>query len=115
MHNSDLASQGIRCLLQLAGSPPAGARALDVARAEGISPEALEPVLAALEERGLVSSGESGRYRLARPPGEIHVRAAWTALGGHGRVAGIRGGITIAHLLALESRAFSSERVAHAA
>ena len=115
MQKSDLPAHGIRCLLQLAGSSAAGVRLLDVARAEGLSPEALEPVFAALEERGLVSGGESGRYRLARPPGEIRVRAAWTALGGHGHLGGIRGGVTLAHLLALESRAFSSEGVAHAA
>ncbi len=115
MQKHDLASQGIRCLLQLAGRSPAGANAIELARAEGLTAEGLAAVLDALEARGFVAADEAGRYRLSRPADEIRLGAAWTALGGHGGRGGTRRDVTIAHLLELESRAFAGDNVAHAA
>ena len=112
MQEHDLASQGIRCLLQLAGRGAAGASAIEVGRAEGLPAEDLAAVLETLEARGFVTGDAAGRYRLSRPAREIRLGAAWTALGGLG---GTRRGVTIAHLLELESRPFAGDSVAHAA
>ena len=115
MQKHEIASQGIRCLLQLAGRGPVGASAIELARAEGLAAEGLAPVLDALEARGFVAGDEAGCYRLSRPAEEIRLGAAWTALGGRGGLGGTRRGVTIAHLLELESRAFAGDSVAHAA
>ena len=115
MQKYDVASEGIRCLLQLAGCGPGGASAVELARAEGLAAEALAPVLEALEARGFVRADEGGRYRLSRPADEIRVGVVWTALGGRGGLGGTRRGVTIAHLLELESRAFAGDSVAQAA
>ena len=75
---------GVRCLVQLAGSPGSAATIQEVARAEGLSPAYVAKVLSVLRKAGLVlaSRGRDGGYALARPSDDIALSEVLAALGG---------------------------------
>ena len=74
MHLLAQEEYGLRCLVQLArhrGSSPL--TILEIAAAEGLSPDYTAKLMRALRQGGLVMStrGAAGGYRLARPAEEI--------------------------------------------
>jgi Rrf2 family protein len=76
---------GLRCLLQVARRGRLQpVPILEIARAEGLSPEYAGKLLRELRLAGLVAStkGSRGGYRLARPPAELTVWQVLHALGG---------------------------------
>ena len=76
---------GLRCLLQVAGSPDGGPVSISqIAAAEGLSPDYTAKLMRELRLGELVRSvrGAEGGYRLARPAHEISVWAALQVLGG---------------------------------
>ncbi len=76
---------GLRCLLQVAGSPNAQLVSISqIAEAEGLSPEYTAKLMRQLRLGELVTSvrGAEGGYRLARPAREITVWNALQVFGG---------------------------------
>ncbi len=75
---------GLRCLLELARRPDGASTIQEVARAEGLSVAYVAKILGVLKRAGLVVAhrGRDGGYALVRPPEEIDLAQAFTALGG---------------------------------
>ncbi len=85
MHILAIEEYGLRCLLQVSLHPgPGPITAPEIARREGLGPEYVSRIMAALRSGGLVVSarGAAGGYRLARPADRIDVWEAIQVLGG---------------------------------
>ncbi len=85
MHILAIEEYGLRCLLQVSLHPgPGPITAPEIARCEGLGPEYVSRIMAALRSGGLVVSarGAAGGYRLARPADRIGVWEAIQVLGG---------------------------------
>ncbi len=85
MHILAIEEYGLRCLLQVSLHPgPGPITAPEIARREGLGPEYVSRIMAALRSGGLVLSarGAAGGYRLARPADRIGVWEAIQVLGG---------------------------------
>lgn len=75
---------GLRCLVQVASSPPTEPMTLPtIAQREGMSVPHVAKLMAALRQAGLVESvrGRSGGYVLSRPADQISVLDVMTGLG----------------------------------
>ena len=76
---------GLRCMLQMARKGfPGQATILELAQKENLTPAYVAKIMGILRREGLVQSlrGQSGGYRLAKPPREINVQEVLEALGG---------------------------------
>jgi Rrf2 family protein len=76
---------GLRCLLRLAAAGADVSMTIpEMAHAEGVSQAYAAKLLRALREGGLVTAerGQSGGYRLSRPPEDISAAQALAVLGG---------------------------------
>lgn len=79
---------GLRCILHLVRVAEAGEKNTlslsEIAVGEGLSEPYVGKLFRVLAKAGLVESvrGRRGGYRLARPPGEIHIAETLAALGG---------------------------------
>lgn len=85
MHFSSQEEYGLRCLLRLAQAGAGMTVTInEIARAEKISAPLAAKMMRILREGGLVESalGQTGGYRLVRPPEKIAVKQAMTVLGG---------------------------------
>jgi Rrf2 family protein len=85
MHILAIEEYGLRCLLQAAfHDGPGPITAPEIARREGLGPEYVSRIMAALRSGGLVVSvrGAAGGYRLSRPADQIGVWEAIEVLGG---------------------------------
>lgn len=111
MHDLN-ATDGIRCLQQLAGLAPVGASAARIARQEGFAPESAREILQQLCLAGFVECLDDDCYRLARPAEAIRVSEVLASFGSAARP---RPGLTLADLLRFESSLFAGETIARAA
>ncbi len=76
---------GLRCLLRLAAAGEDASMTIpEIAQAEGVSQAYAAKLLRALREGGLVVAerGQSGGYRLSRPPEDVSAAQALAVLGG---------------------------------
>lgn len=76
---------GLRCLLQMASHGDEASLSIpEISRAEGLSVPNVAKLMRLLRMSGYVKSvrGQSGGYRLARPPQEIVVGSVLESLGG---------------------------------
>lgn len=76
---------GLRCLLQMASHGDEASLSIpEISRAEGLSVPNVAKLMRLLRMSGYVMSvrGQSGGYRLAKPPAEIVVGAVLESLGG---------------------------------
>lgn len=84
MHILALEEYGLRCLLQVAFHPSAEpVTAPEISRREGLGPEYVARIMAALRAGGLVvgARGPGGGYRLTRSADQISVWEALQVLG----------------------------------
>jgi DNA-binding IscR family transcriptional regulator len=105
--------EAIRCLQQLSSAAPGGVSARDIALLEDLAEPSLTALLEELQAKGFVEGAGAGRYRLARPAGEIRVSEVIRALGA--ATTGPALPLTLEDLMRFESRVFASDAVAHAA
>jgi Rrf2 family protein len=76
---------GLRCLLQVARHAPEGSMTIpEIARIEGLSIPHVAKLMRQLRRGGFVKSvrGQSGGYKLARPPAHINIGEVLAWLGG---------------------------------
>lgn len=86
MRFSALEEYGLRCVLQMAQKEEAAVTTIvELAEKEGLSSAYVGKVMHRLKKGGIVQSlrGQSGGYRLVRPPKELRVGEVLRALGGH--------------------------------
>ncbi len=82
MHLLAIEEEGLRCLLRVASqSAQVPVPIEEIAQAEGLAPDALQPILTRLREGGLVLGDPAKGYLLARPAGQVSVWEAINVLG----------------------------------
>lgn len=85
MKFSSTEEYGLRCMLQMAKKGEKGTMTLqNLSQKEELTHAYVAKIMGALRKGGLVQSirGQSGGYRLARPPQDINVNEVLEALGG---------------------------------
>ena len=85
MKFSSTEEYGLRCMLQMARRGEKGTTTiLELSQKENLTPAYVAKIMGILRKTGLVQSlrGQSGGYRLSRPPADINVNEVLEALGG---------------------------------
>lgn len=85
MKPTTIEEYGLRCLLRVAQRNGKGSVAIaEIAEAEGITSANVAKLMRLLRKGGLVESvrGQSGGYKLSRPPERIAINDVLSALGG---------------------------------
>ena len=85
MKFSSTEEYGLRCMLQMARKGEKGNTTIvELSHKENLTPAYVAKIMGILRKGGLIQSlrGQSGGYRLARPPREINVNEVLEALGG---------------------------------
>lgn len=85
MKFSSTEEYGLRCMLQMAKKGPEGMTTIvELAQKEDLTTAYVAKIMSVLRKGGLVQSirGQSGGYRLAKPPQEVDVNEVLETLGG---------------------------------
>lgn len=85
MKFSSTEEYGLRCMLQMARKGEKGTTTIvELAQKENLTPAYVAKIMSVLRKGAMVQSirGQSGGYKLARPPQEINVNEVLEALGG---------------------------------